>query len=212
MAAESRSGSLASVEKILRQHHALQSLDRLLACGCERRMLLAALAGLRPAVDLDDFREWVGVDRKTLRARLRRLRACADEIEEQHLGIVGLLFQLSKQPAHAGWLDLPRRLREYSDVIERFGHFIRPKGPRKGHAWHIRVSTIVHHVVDRTGKPHDKEVSELINAVLGKEYDVATHKMWRLEHYKEYTSSIPGRASRLFSTASATGHRRTSVR
>ena len=58
----------------------------------------------------------------------------------------------------------------------RLGTLDRSRGLQNG-AIAALVATVLHH----TGRPHDQEVSALLEAVLGP-YTAENHKMWRRNH------------------------------
>jgi len=45
---------------------------------------------------------------------------------------------------------------------------------------------LVQHVIEKTGRPHDREVSALISAIRNKTYDENAHRIWRNKYMRQH--------------------------
>lgn len=177
----------------LREHNAVGALKTLVASGCYEACLLPLLDLIRQdSPGLDTSVKKTGLSRKQLKACIRRFRGVADTIELiNHRGFGLLLLPPS---GLRNLRDLPGTLRIYSDMLERP---VAVLGSVRYPALHAYKFYLTHHVIEITSDPHDKEVAELIDAVLpagkrskdrkqggAKLYDASAQKQWRLTHYR----------------------------
>src|ERR1700740_1340424 len=71
----------ATVEAVLGATGAQEHLDKLVNAGCDRREILSALAFLRSRWTDDSWMHLSGVNLKTLKRLVIKLRNCAAEVE-----------------------------------------------------------------------------------------------------------------------------------
>src|ERR1700676_3532140 len=97
-----------------------------------------------------------------------------------------LIYRLSVEHRHPLFSriydtpTLPDQLRGFANAIEHSGGLLGPKRKIRGHAWKARIVAMV---IKETRKPHDREVSTLIAAVLDKaKYSEKAHQEWRRKH------------------------------
>jgi hypothetical protein len=182
-----------TLESTLREHNAVGALKTLVASGCDEACLLSILDLIRQDwPGLDTSVKKTGLSRKQLKASIRRFRAVADTIEGINHKTFGLL--LLPPSGLARLRDLPGTLRIYADMLERPVAVLGSVRYPALHAWKFYLT---HHVIGITSDPHDKEVAELIDAVLpeakrsedrkqcgAKLYDANAQKQWRRSHYR----------------------------
>jgi hypothetical protein len=177
----------------LHEHNAIDSLKALVTSGCDEACLLPILDLIRQDwPGLDTSVKKTGLSRKQLKASIRRFREVADTIEGINHKTFGLL--LLPPSGLAKLRDLPGMLRIYADMLERPVAVLGSVRYPALHAWKFYLT---HHVIGITSHPHDKEVAELIDAVLpeakrsedrkqggAKLYDANAQKQWRRSHYR----------------------------
>jgi len=166
------------IEDSLKTRKALPALDALVSAGCDRNELLRDLDSLRKREPkLDDWESFTGTDLKGLKRLIDRIRKIAAELQTINMEL-GMLFIVSRQP-HL--VPLPKHLKEYARWLEASAKFA---GPQKNLVQNLDIYDLTRNVHEKTKRWHDREVSELMSAVLAKpNYDEVAHRMWRNHHY-----------------------------
>lgn len=161
----------------IRRRSAEGDLDKLVFRGCNKRRLLfelGVLMGDPPRIDT--WRGLLGLEYRQLKAAVARMEKCADEISALNSGVTarGLM---DAEPRYRLFRLLPRQLR----LCARFWWVYSKASlrPRAHPSLNAAKSRLTRHVIEMTGKPHDREVSALISATLGKTYDAVAHRAWR---------------------------------
>jgi hypothetical protein len=187
---------LGRIDSMIHENGAAEDLDKLCTANCDRNILLWLLHPLsskpvfpkiQPASPLaGSVEDLFGLKSKGFNRFLSSLDALAKQIE--CLNEQTIFDGLFTGPwLHAG--RLPRTLREYARLLRyAVRHFA-------GHAqgYHnvakARLTSYVlscHPVSGRSERQnwHDSEISSLITAVSGKDYDAVAHRVWRKDHYQ----------------------------
>jgi len=154
-------------------------LKALVADGCGRNRLRCLIKVFvdRSLAD-DSWINFCGMSLRKLRRSLEALRRCADATEAINRGFV--VSFVSTDPSYRWLRNLPMLLRRYAKQLELL---TRIHGPKKHPLQHFLKANLVTYVRQTTGKWHDREVSNLISAVLNKpSYDEVSHRMWRRNH------------------------------
>lgn len=174
--------SLSDVEHVLQDHKALPHLAILVDAGCNRGELLAAME-ISFLAD-ESWPKLVGMDLRAFKTALVLIKHCARMIDR--LNRSELIYRLSiehRKPWFVGLHEsptLPERLREYATQLDSLRGVYGPKLKVRQHAWKAWVVAMV---TEETRKPHDREVSSLIAAVLDdSKYTERAHQAWRLKH------------------------------
>jgi hypothetical protein len=171
-------------EVCLVESGAQEDLDQLVALGCDRKRLLFDLGNLlREPHELDSWEGLVGFKPKQTQTVLKRIRTCADEIEHIQTSLMG--EALIRSSAKFRELStLPAMLQQFALAWDAVTKSVRP---RNRLALNTIMERLVQHVIERTGKPHDREVSALIDALrpAKKPYDETAHRVWRSRHMRQ---------------------------
>lgn len=146
-------------------------IERLVKDGCDGAVLLTHLEGILRTKRVDRWKKLtVGIRPRQIRAAVKRMRKCADEVEVLNSGLAARLL-VREFPELEPLLALPQMLRAsagiWAELPKRLGR-VRPENQRK----------LMEHVIDRTGKPHHEEMASLIGAARGSEFDVVALRMW----------------------------------
>lgn len=154
-----------------------------MCAGCDRHELLEKLSlvyGYSPSIETWEFN--VSRNLRKLKALFNRVRKCADDIESLNNTPFGVLLLARKKAGHS-W-QLPEALREYCSRMENFTQTL---GPKKRPILRTIISSVFQYVIEKTGRPHDRQVADLISALSDNpKYDAETHKMLRLKDQKEH--------------------------
>ena len=163
---------------------------RLTAKGCDRTSILENLVHLvRDAPKIDSWRGIVGMEPRHPKSALKRIRNCADKVEQINSQPIShfLLFSVPDN-IYRDFLRIPELLRAYTKALQHCLKHIRPKA---GHARLGAQMALVQHVKKKTGSWHDKEVAALISAVLDKDgYIAGNLKSWRSQPQKRISRSF----------------------
>lgn len=169
------------IEAVLSDHAVLKDLDDLVTAQCDRDELLAYLS-MANFVD-ESWKKLVGAGLKTYRRNIREIEHCANLIERLNRSKLLWLSISHPDPKFVGIHrspTLPEQLRRYADNLRNLPETFGPKRSLGRHAW---KALIVAKVTKVTGKPHDREVSALIAAVLdNRRYGVKAHQAWRRKY------------------------------
>jgi hypothetical protein len=156
-----------------RDHAAFDAFDKLEKKGCDPVFLVKMLSIIAEACRHDTWKGLTGFGNPdTLRTALKRLRVCADDVEKI-LGAVTGRALLQKPNEHA----LPADLRNLANRLEEIVGFIKPNRNLTGRA---ARGSIVRHVKDRTGAPHDRLVAQILNPTL--RCDESLQNQWRQDN------------------------------
>ena len=169
------------MEVLLSRHSALGSLETLVSSpyGCSREFLLSIFDLMRTRLPhLDDWKLLTGRDARHLRQAIRAIKACAALIESFNSSSFGFHLVVNEISRFRG---LPGDLCAYARELELTKMTL---GPKKKRALHMQKYCLVKHVILKTGRPCDHEVSVLIAAASGNDsYDTASHKQWRYKWF-----------------------------
>ena len=127
----------------------------------------------------EKWESMTGMSKEQLKSFKQNLLACAQRLERFNRSYAGWL--LGVQSGEQCLRDSPRLLRESAEVLRSF--FV-TAGPKKHPLANFKKLWLVAYVKERTGKWHDREVSELVNAIQqagGRKtvYSVDSHSNWR---------------------------------
>src|SRR6266853_3544410 len=168
------------VEQILSAAECLDCLEALVQEGCDRNILLSWLGfGRRGSLHDEKWESTTGMPKEELKSFKQNLLACAQRLERFNRSYAGWL--LGVQSGEQCLRDSPRLLRESAHVLQ---WFLVLAGPKKHPLTNFKKLWLFAYVRERTGKWHDREVSELVNAVQqagGRKtvYSVDSHGNWR---------------------------------
>jgi hypothetical protein len=168
--------------EVLQEHEVLRALQKLVVAGCREQVLLSHLMALGNADPrLVDLGWWTGMSRPQVKVERQRLLEYADATQALlDRPIKAILVGRSGQSRSVLALALPRILRVLADVLLQL---LTEASGRKRLHHDIALAGLVRYVQACTGRPHDREVSELVSAVLDREYFEQAHQQWRLTNY-----------------------------
>lgn len=156
-----------------RDRAAFEALHELEKQGCDPLRLVAMLGVIADAPLHDTWEGLTGFENPAgLRTALRRLRGCADDVDRLLSGVIGKSL-LQSSSDHA----LPSTVRNMAKRVEEIVQTITPRRNLTGRA--ARAS-IVRHVKDRTGGPHDRLVADILYPSLG--CDTFAQNQWRQDN------------------------------
>jgi len=174
--------TLSRIERVLQDHAALPQLQALAAAGCDRVELIAAL-DLSFLAD-ESWETLVDMDLRAFKRAIAQIRDCAGMIDR--LNCSHLMHHLSletRDPRFVGLHaspTLPEQLRVYANLLDSVREERGPDHPIGRNTWKAWVVAIV---TQDTKRPHDREVSSLIAAILDdSKYSESAHREWRLKH------------------------------
>ena len=172
---------------LIRKREAEGDLDRLVNKGCDRARLLVDLGNLLfdPA-DLDTWEGLIGYDREGTRKALGTVRDAATAIDRIQRSLIGKCMVrkwMVQYPEFREFSVLPERLRFFADSWELIS---KEAKPRKNLAATTIIWQLVQHVIEKTGRPRDREVSALISAIRNKPYDENAHRIWRNKYMRQH--------------------------
>ena len=174
-------GAPADIERVLKEVQGLDALEKLVSKGCDRSQLIVKLSLVREQPWFrDDWESLIGFgSTKELKAATKRIRKCADDIELINEGSV-MFALVVNNPKLAPFRSLPELLRLYCELVDP-PYSIKPKKQRP--ILNLSKARLVEYVISATGRPCDREVAELISAVLNdppdKLYSEDAHRTWR---------------------------------
>ena len=126
----------------------------------------------------------VDMNLRAFKGSIKKIRDCAGVIDR--LNRSELIYHMSIEAKDARFVGihesptLPVRLREYADKLDWLRHVFGPKRNIRLNAWRGWIVAVV---MENTEKPHDREVSSLIAAVLNdSQYSESAHRAWRSKH------------------------------
>jgi hypothetical protein len=167
----------AQVTLRLKKNEGLEDFDRLCAAGAEGDELLWLLKGCEGLPGFTQVDEVFGWSAPELGKGLAAVEKAASVIEKMQRNPFGLL---ARHAASVRSSELEKDLRSYVALARAarrdFSH---------GSHWFLNVAKarLVIHVTHRlNGEPHDKEVSGLIAAATGTDYNAGAQSQWRHMH------------------------------
>jgi hypothetical protein len=187
---------------LIRENEAEGDFYRLVNLGCDSRILLLHLGNLLfdPA-NLDNSKSLIGFDRKRTQTALDTVRAAAADIDRILGSLMGKAMAYQYGQKFHEYAVLPKKLRLLADYWELMSKWAK----RRNLAANTIKQLLVQHVIEKTRRPHDREVSALISAmqraefrggrrpcpgrvqpVLNKPYDEVAHRMWRNKYMRQY--------------------------
>jgi hypothetical protein len=162
----------------IRDGNGLPNLRNLCDVGCECEELLWLLAGCCGQAIILNTQQIFSRDAKSLNRNLQEIRNCADLVANLDRSLFGAL--LRGTPSSATFQFVPENLRTMADLAEA------AKRDFKNAEWFLGIAKvrITDHVTYKTcsGDPHDNEVSGLIAAASGKEYNSDAHRRFRMKY------------------------------
>ncbi len=176
-----------SIEELILKHNAIPSLDALVSEGCDPVLILSVLQALRSQwPHVDNWKKLTGMTLDQTKRFIEAIRRTADGIQETHSHALG--FLLIQSESTKCLTHLPTFLRRYAQQLQAATKLF---GPRKHAISKVWKCHLISHVLNATGKPHDKEVSELISAALnGQTYTADVHKVWREQNYNATAAKL----------------------
>lgn len=172
----------SDTERALEEHAALPSLQTLVDSGCDRSELISYMEVAFMADD--SWKTLVDMNLRAFKGSIKKIRDCAGVIDR--LNRSELIYHMSIEAKDARFVGihesptLPVRLREYADKLDWLRHVFGPKRNIRLNAWRGWIVAVV---MENTEKPHDREVSSLIAAVLNdSQYSESAHRAWRSKH------------------------------
>lgn len=177
--------TLSTTEQALQSESALDDLQRLVNAGCDRGQLIAEL-DLAFLAD-ESWEALVGMDLRRFKAVIKDIRDCAAAMDGLYRS--DLIHRLSIEHRHPLFVriydrpTLPDQLHVFANAIKRYSELLGPKEKIRGHVWKARIVALV---MEDTHRPHDREVSALIQAVSDhpEAYSEKAHQAWRAKHQK----------------------------
>jgi hypothetical protein len=173
---------ISRIERALEEYGALPHMQTLVAAGCKRDEILAAMK-LAFLAD-ESWEKQVKMNLRTLKGSIAQIRHCSRIIDR--LNASELIYRASIEyriPQSVGLRESPtlaQRLREYADMLDWLRHVFGPERNIRRHTWKGWIVAIV---MEDTKRPHDREVSSLIAAVLDdSRYSESAHRAWRSKH------------------------------
>jgi hypothetical protein len=168
-----------AVEELLDATECIRSLETLVHEGCDRNILLFSLGYVRRTWRGEEWESMTGMSREHIKSFKENLLACAQRLERFNRTYAGWL--LGVQSGEQCLRDSPRLLHESAQVLQ---WFLVNAGPKKHPLANFNKLWLVAYVKERTGEWHDREVSELVNAIEqagGRKtvYSVDSHGNWR---------------------------------
>ena len=182
---------LTKIEKVISEHSATLALEKLISCGCTREELLFRLLLLHSKTTASNtWQRLIGMERRQIKSATSGLARCAGQVARINRSQV---FMLLCQKAPAVWESLYPRIREpgiegmiaklplilctYEKTLEQCSKEFQPG---KRFNLHAAKEEFVKYVCAKTGKPHDREVSAMISAMLDDDnYSPDDHLQWR---------------------------------
>jgi hypothetical protein len=187
---DARFNSNEIVRRIL-EYGAGEQFDKLVRGNCAPDQLLVLLEGLRGRhLALDTWEGRFGFERRDLERVTKRMRDTANDLNRlERNGLLSIAawhsFKTRFDPVVFGKYvrSIPDSLRTFADDVDRVAKHPSSK-PRLHTFANTAMAHLVAYVLHCTGKPHDTEVSALVDAV---RYQDGTHcadaqKTWRNEH------------------------------
>jgi hypothetical protein len=186
-------GSLDLARRRILEYGAGADFRDLVSGNCEPHLLLILLADLidEDVLALDTWKGRFGFARRERNSVTKRLRASANDLErlERNLFLYHAAWPSFKTRLNPVQLreyvrSIPDLLRTFADAVDRAAKHPSSR-PRKHTFSNAAMAQFVAYVVACTGKPHDAEVSALVNAVRNQEdrtYCADDQKTWRNEH------------------------------
>jgi hypothetical protein len=169
---------VSDLEQDLERYGALRDLETLVDAGRERSEMLNFLVLVFLADD--SWKAQIGMDRRMFDAAIKQVEDCASLVERLNRSklLNGIGLGVLGEPA--GHSTLASGLRKYAGILHRLRLLAGPKSAHKLNAWKSCVTAVV---LERTGKPHDREVASISSVALrDPKYGEPAHKQWRLRH------------------------------
>jgi hypothetical protein len=167
-----------------------RAFDELVQEGCDAMFLALKLALLHRIAGVDTWGGLTGFEnRERLETALGRFRRSAVDLEKIRAAVVGRSFLQDGSCS-----GLPEQLRAVVQVVERFVGQVSPGSrrkqrradklsitPQRNFVRSAVIATMVRHVVDVTGRPHDREVANLV-AANPQKFGQNEQAAWRQAH------------------------------
>jgi len=165
--------ALAAVEERVKDGNGRTNLERLCEEGCEREELVWLSLGCWDRVRVLTTEQLFGRNIDQVNKNLELIRNCANVTASWRQSVFGALFR-----SVPGTLQLlPEHLRNLAELAEA------AKRDFKNAQWFLSLAKIriTDHVTykARDGEPHDADVSGLIAAVSGSDYNADAHRRFR---------------------------------
>jgi len=180
-----KSSSKANLqEKQIRQDPgAARALDTLLKSGCDRETLLFFLRARTPTVRAwTTFQKWIAPAPKDLRGLARRLANVAQELESSTTKTVYLPMIAMREES----LTLARQIHHLSGKLNRHAGGIILRVSRRWSSYRqmgkfFPIALVCNYVITQTGKPHHREIADLLSATEAKDMaeDTVRHRAKR---------------------------------
>jgi hypothetical protein len=156
-----------------RDRAAFDAFDKLEKKGCDPVFLVAMLGIIAEAPRHDTWEGLTGFrNPDSLRTALKRLRSCAEDVDRLLSGVIGksLLQSPSDHLLPSTVCNMANRVEEMVQVIT----------PRRNPTGRAARGSIVRHVEDRTGGPHDRLVADILYPTL--RCNTFAQNQWRQEN------------------------------
>jgi hypothetical protein len=127
----------------------------------------------------DSWHGTAGMSLKQLNSLNKRMRTLAEDLRGLNsTGIIGLPTLLGSN-ASQDFYQLPPTLERCAATLEAR---MRVLGPKRQPVLNGNVAYLIALVEMQTGRPHDREVGELLGAILGCKWNPESLKTWRASH------------------------------
>jgi hypothetical protein len=154
-----------------RDRRAFEAFDELTKKGCDRFFLVAMLSIIAEAPRLDTWEGLTGFSNpKALGTALKRLWVCANDVEKLLGAVIGKAFL--QKPSEQG---LATQLRSFAHRVEK-----KLTKPNRNVTGRAARGSIVRHVEEKTGGPHDRLVADILYPALG--CNESAQNQWRQDN------------------------------
>ena len=168
------------IEQILKECGALGYLESLVREDCDRDQILAMLVTLQRCPQIDAWEFLAKTDLQTLKRKIAKIRNVARDIERLNSTFLSAFRTSLGFSFQEKFQRIPFILEWYATVLDVQRGFF---GPKQHPMEEAAKAHLVLTVEITTGKPHDKEVSGLIAAVMNRpNYSEGDHGQWRYNH------------------------------
>ncbi len=154
-----------------RDRAAFEAFEKLVEQGCDRFFLVAMLSIIAEAPRHDTWEGLTGFSNsKALRTALKRMWVCANDLEKLLGAVIGKTF--FQKPSEQG---LPTQLRSFAHRVEE-----KLTKPNRNVTSRAARASIVRHVEEKTGGPHDRLVADILYPALG--CNESAQNQWRQDN------------------------------
>ena len=174
-----RRDRVKSLEETLEEFNVRGNLDKLVSSGCDRQQLLFALSMVKTPWQRDSWPGTAGMSLKKLRTVIGRMRALASDIERLNSTGIIALPRLLGSNASDEFYQLPKILQRCASILDARTSVL---GPKRRPALNGNIAYLVAVVERDTSRPHDREVGDLLGALLGSQWNPESLKTWRASH------------------------------